>query len=413
MATLYFNGVVDGNWTTLGNWWVDSNCTIQSNTIPQSVDDVIILGGLSYPTFIPDNTTINSLVHNTGGGYLDLYNNTTVNITTNCTIGNGHYFLLQDYATLNVGDTLTINGGSDLRFAGSYSTVNAVDILIDNKSYISSTNGTVDIYYSNGSNNLNATNTITFNYSSLYGSTTSYAFYSNCPLITFDNNSYISSNAYLNCTHPSGSVVFSGSETASGYQSAARCDGSLSAANITFNDYSYVGVIDGSFEKSISATTITFNDYSWCGIDGYYSSSITNIVFNDYSANGILYTTSNPGSYCQWTYYTLLSATNITFNDSSGHGKVSSVNGSWIHVGGISGGNVAFNDNSVCGGPPASIGGLIYYASTGWFYNSPSITFNDNSKNLNGLYGINPTLNNAGITVVVAGINGSSILGIV
>ena len=178
------------------------------------------------------------------------------------------------------------------------------------------------------------------------------------------------------------------------------------APNITFNDYSYLGKIDDSFSKSISATTITFNDYSWCGLDSYYS-SITNIIFNDYSANGVLYTISNPGGYLQWSYSGWLLVTNITFNDNSGHGKVSSVNGSWVHVGGITGGSVTFNDNSVCGGPGDMVG-MIAYIGTGWFEGpNPNITFNNNSKNINALDGISPTMNPN------RGINGSSILGVI
>ena len=136
--------------------------------------------------------------------------------------------------------------------------------------------------------------------------------------------------------------------------------------------------------------------------------NIGDIIFNDYSANGVLYTTSPwPGVNYQWDYYNYLNATNITFNDNSGHGKVSSVYEGCVHVGGIvGGGGVVFNDNSVCGGPGDMVG-MESYVGTGWFNQPPPITFNNNSKNLNALDGISPTMNPN------RGINGSSILGIV
>ena len=43
MATLYFNGAVDNNWNTLGNWWTNSGLSIQATSLPSSSDSVIIL----------------------------------------------------------------------------------------------------------------------------------------------------------------------------------------------------------------------------------------------------------------------------------------------------------------------------------------------------------------------------------
>ena len=41
MATLYFNGAVDAEWTELGNWWTDAAFTTQATGLPTSADDVI------------------------------------------------------------------------------------------------------------------------------------------------------------------------------------------------------------------------------------------------------------------------------------------------------------------------------------------------------------------------------------
>ena len=41
MATFYFNGAVDGEWTELGNWWMDDQFSVQATALPTSADDVI------------------------------------------------------------------------------------------------------------------------------------------------------------------------------------------------------------------------------------------------------------------------------------------------------------------------------------------------------------------------------------
>lgn len=42
MATLYWGGVVDDNYHTLGNWWTDSDCTVPAGALPTPADDVVI-----------------------------------------------------------------------------------------------------------------------------------------------------------------------------------------------------------------------------------------------------------------------------------------------------------------------------------------------------------------------------------
>jgi hypothetical protein len=40
-ATLYFNGAVDGDWTTLGNWWLNPEHTSSAGRLPTSADSVV------------------------------------------------------------------------------------------------------------------------------------------------------------------------------------------------------------------------------------------------------------------------------------------------------------------------------------------------------------------------------------
>lgn len=42
MANLYFNGAVDTDWATLGNWWTDAACTVAASALPGSGDSVYI-----------------------------------------------------------------------------------------------------------------------------------------------------------------------------------------------------------------------------------------------------------------------------------------------------------------------------------------------------------------------------------
>jgi hypothetical protein len=42
MATLYFNGAVDTDWATLGNWWTSGAFTTQASALPTSSDSVVL-----------------------------------------------------------------------------------------------------------------------------------------------------------------------------------------------------------------------------------------------------------------------------------------------------------------------------------------------------------------------------------
>jgi hypothetical protein len=41
-ATLYFDGAVDGAWTTAGNWWLDDEHTEPAGRLPTSADSVVV-----------------------------------------------------------------------------------------------------------------------------------------------------------------------------------------------------------------------------------------------------------------------------------------------------------------------------------------------------------------------------------
>ena len=64
MATFYFNGAINGNWATLGNWWTNAEHTISATGLPTSSDSAIATTSIltnsgSAPTVV--NLTITNL----------------------------------------------------------------------------------------------------------------------------------------------------------------------------------------------------------------------------------------------------------------------------------------------------------------------------------------------------------------
>ena len=47
VVTLYFNGAVNGNWNTLGNWWLDSGHTVAAPSLPAAGDSVIATASIT------------------------------------------------------------------------------------------------------------------------------------------------------------------------------------------------------------------------------------------------------------------------------------------------------------------------------------------------------------------------------
>lgn len=61
MATLYWQGAVDDNYHTLGNWWTDFDCTVPAGALPTPADDVVIQPP-SWPDRVYDCLVLNSPV---------------------------------------------------------------------------------------------------------------------------------------------------------------------------------------------------------------------------------------------------------------------------------------------------------------------------------------------------------------
>lgn len=74
MATFYFNGAVDGEWTELGNWWMDDNFTTQATSLPTNSDDVIATGSF----FVVNSGSEPTVANFTAFGSLDFDMSITV-----------------------------------------------------------------------------------------------------------------------------------------------------------------------------------------------------------------------------------------------------------------------------------------------------------------------------------------------
>jgi hypothetical protein len=106
MATFYFNGAVDSNWDTLGNWWTDNNHTIPALALPTSSDSAIISYGIdsgNEPTIL--NLTVN-------GAYISTI---TITVTGNAIFNLGSS--LRQSAQLN--GNVTFNGASFIDGTGA------------------------------------------------------------------------------------------------------------------------------------------------------------------------------------------------------------------------------------------------------------------------------------------------------
>ena len=86
MATFYFNGAVDGEWTELGNWWMDDQFSVQATALPTSADDVIASASItsnsgSAPTVANARFDESWLV----------FNDIPIIVTGNCVFDGGAY----------------------------------------------------------------------------------------------------------------------------------------------------------------------------------------------------------------------------------------------------------------------------------------------------------------------------------
>lgn len=247
MATLYFNGAVDNDWNTLGNWWEDDQFTVAASALPTSSDSVIASASIgsnsgSSPTVV-DFTTTQIL---------------EISLTVNGTC------LFNGSGAANVGSL----SGSNITFDAGYNSLTGV---------INTLTGSPSVTFNNGAHNDGNIEKI-FNDATITFNDDSY----NCGGI-FTNPNYPPGNSHIYFNDTSyndngriiGNVTFNNSSYHDGYGEQYGITG-----NVTFNNNSYcIGPIDGN------SITVTFNDNSilgvWNGSQGGYVTG--NAEFNDNS----------------------------------------------------------------------------------------------------------------------------------
>lgn len=324
MATFYFNGAVDDDWQTLGNWWIDSAFSAPATSLPTSADDVIASASIasnsgSEPTVA--NFTLNDPTFN----YVSL--SVAIAVTGNATFNDG---------TSNGG---TVTGNSTFNdFAYNYIT------------------GTVsgDGTFNNGANN--------------YGSVTGSAAFNEVALnrgigtisgdAIFNDNSQnrgtVNSNATFNDSSINNGGTVNGDGTFNGSSYNYSSDGGL--GNATFND--------SSLNYGTIGESAVFNDNSGNGFDAgsYWVGTVSNAVFNDLSYSSGNIESGIFNDYSLNTGSLLVAGNNLTtFNDSARNDWDAGL--SPLNTGIIYGdGTVSFNDNST-----NSAGGFISINGTAIF----------------------------------------------
>jgi hypothetical protein len=88
-ATLYFDGIVDGAWTTVGNWWLDAAHEQPAGRLPTSADSVVASAAITAS----GQTVVDFTLNDPGeGNFFSLSGTLTV---TGVATFNGESFLNQ------------------------------------------------------------------------------------------------------------------------------------------------------------------------------------------------------------------------------------------------------------------------------------------------------------------------------
>lgn len=103
MATLYFNGAVDGEWTELGNWWTDDNFTTQATSLPTSADNVIASNDIESNSGSEPTVANFTLTARAASLWESSYLGTAITVTGMATFNDGsdNYGTITGYATFN------------------------------------------------------------------------------------------------------------------------------------------------------------------------------------------------------------------------------------------------------------------------------------------------------------------------
>jgi hypothetical protein len=73
-VTLYFNGAVDNDWATVGNWWLDASHTQAAGRLPTGADSVIVTANITAS----GQTVVDFTLNDPEGNFFSLSGTLTV-----------------------------------------------------------------------------------------------------------------------------------------------------------------------------------------------------------------------------------------------------------------------------------------------------------------------------------------------
>jgi hypothetical protein len=148
-VTLYFNGAVDGDWTTVGNWWLDAGHAVAAGRLPAEIDSVVATASITASGQTVVDFTLNDpdankelfgslVVTGIATFNTSARNNTNATVTGNATFndGAGNFGTIDGNATFNGGSGNYLSGTvtGDATFNGTSLSLGAVNgNVIDNR----------------------------------------------------------------------------------------------------------------------------------------------------------------------------------------------------------------------------------------------------------------------------------------
>lgn len=417
MATFYFNAAVDGDWQTLGNWWMSYNAgtdthSVPATALPTSTDSVQVRGNIdgnsgSEPTVVNASffgtaytvisITVTGLCTFNDSSYAD-GGSFGVTITGNCTFNDSSY----NYATIN--GNCTFNGDSYHDGASGIAVING-NATFTNSSYARDPLEDYAASVVTGTVTFSSPTPVTFTLGSgssgWFSDTTDWVFTAPGPSWLFDgggvelrSTGVINGNATFDNYAVNYGVINGNATFLNGGSNGWSGDGIVNG-NATFTNAYSNGTVNGNatfygtsnHTNGVTPATIngsaTFNDYSFTE-----ARIVGHATFNDFSYNNAGWETSVVDG-------------DATFNDNS-------TNGGIFGGTGIVTGDAVFNDTATCGGDPDL--NNWYFGSLGIVEGTARFTLSAAASQMSAA-----RLAEFGSLELIydKGINGSSILGVV
>ena len=432
-TAFYFNGAVDSDWNTLGNWWVTSDFTVAANALPSSADDAVVSATVAsvagdpptvanltvYATNLTIPITVTGMATFDNYAYNDYSGTVTGNATFNLgcsnpgTVVGNAVFNDDSFNDGTVDGNATFNGTSSNRYYNDYyGTVTGNATFNDSAANVwlapGGTNGVAGTATYNGLNGV-----------AVYGDYTIYFIGGASTSLDENGTGYWNEQYYLNgTTFVPTAFYFNGAvdsdwNTLGNWWVTSDFTVAANALPSSTDDVVMTATFDNGLQDPFSAPVPTVANMTVNGVEAVGFYNVTGVVTFDNYAVSRAYITGN-----------------AVFNDSNmadifnGNSRIIgdvSFNGISSLFGGTIDGNATFNDYSSIGDGYGVVSGnaefndnsYIHHYAPGNVYSSfaanvvgGTATFRNNARNDGGIVG-------GAVLAYEKGINGSSILGVV